>query len=195
MANAATPTAGSALPATGPLSGPGPDCPRCGGEVVPFRTLHERGGSTTVGVRVAPPDRKDIVAGHGCGWVAGGAALVAAVTWFVATPMWAALALVVSFFVLARVAWTRNQPLVDDAHRAAIERWDRRRLCLRCGATIDATDRGTLEVQDLDAEIGELLREGRRMEAVRLVRKRTGLGLKQALERVEARERSGPPPA
>ena len=178
------------VPLTGRSSGPGPDCPRCGGELVPFRTLHERGASPgPASVRVAPPDRKDIVAGHGCGWVLGGAILLAGATWFVATPLWAVFAFVVGFFVLARIAHARNQPLIDERHREALEAWERRRLCQRCGATVVATDHGTLRVEDMDAEVDELLRAGRKIEAVKLVRERTGLGLKEALARVDARER------
>ena len=183
-------TATPAAPFTGASSGPGPDCPRCGGELTPFRTLHERGSAAGANaVRVAPPDRKDIVAGGGCAWVFGGAILVAATTWLVATPLWAVLAFVVAVVVLGRVARARNQPLIDERHRLALESWDRRRLCMRCGATVVATDRGLLQVEDLDAEIDELLRAGRKIEAVKLVRERTGLALKESLERVEARER------
>jgi ribosomal protein L7/L12 len=50
------------------------------------------------------------------------------------------------------------------------------------------------EAEDLWAEIGRLLAEGRKIEAVKRYREATGAGLAAAKEMVEAIERGEPPP-
>jgi hypothetical protein len=54
--------------------------------------------------------------------------------------------------------------------------------CRFCGSAVTGTDPA------LDAEVGTLLRARRKIEAIKLVRERTGIGLKEAKDRVDALE-------
>ena len=175
----------TSIPADVPLSGFA--CPKCGGDLVAFRALHEKGAGRAPSY-VAPPDRSSIHPENGCGFIFGGAAILAVLTWFVSSFPLAIGAFVIGSFILARVAHARAQPEIEERHRAALARWDARHLCTRCGATVARTANGSLEVEDADAEIDALLRAGQKIQAIKVMRERTGLGLKEAKDAVEARE-------
>ena len=176
------------LPAHIPRSGHA--CPRCAGDLVTFRALHEAGGGTAPSL-VTPPDRSAIapVTPGGCAWAFAGAVVVATLAWYYGHALWAVLAFFVSLKLFGRAARMRARPHVEAAFREATERWERRHLCARCGAQVVRTENGALEIEDADAEIDALLRTGQKIQAIKIVRERTNLGLKEAKELVEAREK------
>jgi hypothetical protein len=177
------------LPIEVPLSGQA--CPKCGGDLVSFRTMHEKGAEHAPPF-VAPPDRGIISAQTaGCLRPLLGAIVIALGTWYVANGALAAMAFFAGFFLFLKLASARARPVVDQRYREGMERWQRRHLCLRCGATVVRGDSGGLEVEDVDAELDALVRSGQKIQAITLLRERRGLGLKAAKEAVEERMRGG----
>jgi hypothetical protein len=65
------------------------------------------------------------------------------------------------------------------------------RFCASCGAPVTAATAATSS--GLDSEVRQLLQSGQMIEAVKLVRERTGLGLKEAKDRVDAVAAGLPP--
>ena len=165
-------------------------CPKCGGELVAFRALHESAGSDAPGWAV-PPDRNSMapLSPAGCGFALTGALITAGLVWFYFGFIWAVLAFFVVLKVFGRVARMRERPLVDARFAEAQARWERRHVCARCGAHVMRNDDGSFDVEDADAEIDALLRTGQKIQAIKLVRERTGLGLKEAKDAVEDREK------
>ena len=190
------PMAGATAPATGPLPAvaralvpSGLSCPKCGGDLVTYRALHEATPSDDVPqiARFAPPDRALIAADRGCAQPLLGATILAALTWYFVGGFWAPFAFSAGFFAFAKLAGIRSRPLVEERYQTAMNRYERRHLCRVCGATAFRADDGSLVVEDADAEIDALLRSGQKIQAIKLVRDRTGLGLKEAKDVVDAR--------
>jgi ribosomal protein L7/L12 len=67
-------------------------------------------------------------------------------------------------------------------------------LCPNCGAALPESIASAQAFDDWEQEIRGLLGEGQKIEAIKLYRERTGAGLKQAKEAVEAIERGEPLP-
>jgi large subunit ribosomal protein L7/L12 len=72
--------------------------------------------------------------------------------------------------------------------------------CAECNAELfaspeDAADSADSEPLSLDGRVIALMREGRKIEAIKLYRDLTGAGLKEAKDAVEALERDGSLPA
>jgi ribosomal protein L7/L12 len=68
--------------------------------------------------------------------------------------------------------------------------------CQDCGAELPASTGPALRVaDDLAAQVRSLTEAGRKIEAIKLFRERTGAGLKEAKDAVEAIERGQAPPA
>ena len=163
-------------------------CPRCGSDLVTLRALHEAGGAPAF---AAPPDRDAMapMSMLGCMLALIAGAATGAVVWYYYGPIWSLLAFFLSIKLFGRLARMQARPSLDAQHRAAMERWERRHLCTGCGAQVVRTENGSLEVEDADAEIDALLRAGQKIEAIKRMRDRTGLGLKEAKDAVEAREK------
>jgi ribosomal protein L7/L12 len=68
------------------------------------------------------------------------------------------------------------------------------RLCPNCGAALPESIGSAQAFEDWKQEIRALLGEGQKIQAIKLYRERTGVGLKQANEAVEAIERGEPLP-
>ena len=188
----ASASATSGLPAAARALAPsGLSCPTCGGDLVSYRALHEATPASDVPqvARFAPPDRALIAAQRGCGQPLLGATILAALTWYFVGGFWAPFAFVVGFLAFAKLAGVRSRPLVEERYQSALNRYERRYLCRVCGATAFRADNGSLETEDADAEIDALLRSGQKIQAIKLVRDRTGLGLKEAKDVVDAREK------
>ena len=165
-------------------------CPKCGGELVTFRALHEAGGAAAPRY-VAPPDRDALapMSMTGCTLaLLAAAALGTAISRYYGV-LWGALAFFVSLKLFGRMARAHAAPRIDAQHRDAMERWERRHLCTRCGAQVVRAPDGAMTVDDGDAEIDGLIRAGQKIEAIKRVREQSGLGLKEAKELVEAREK------
>jgi hypothetical protein len=60
------------------------------------------------------------------------------------------------------------------------------RFCASCGSPVAPAPPLAGRAAPLDDEIRERLRQGQKLEAIKLVRERTGLGLKEAKDRVDA---------
>ena len=167
-------------------------CPKCGGDLIAYPALHEatEGGSVPQAARFGPPDRGLIaLEGGSCVRPLLGAVILAGLTWWVSNGFLAALALVFGFIAFSKLAAIRSKPLVDERYRESMQRWQQRHLCTTCGATAFRSDNGELRVEEADAELDALIRSGQKIQAIKLMRDRTGLGLKEAKEAVEARER------
>jgi large subunit ribosomal protein L7/L12 len=68
--------------------------------------------------------------------------------------------------------------------------------CRNCGAELPASTRPAPHIDDdLAARVRSLTEAGRKIEAIKLFRERTGAGLKEAEDAVEAIERGQAPPA
>ena len=182
------PAAVHAIPASVPRSGYG--CPKCGGELVTFRALHETAGADAPAL-VAPPNRAAMapMSPAGCTYALVGAFGVAAAAWYYGNLLWALVAFFVSLKLFGRAARMQARPELDRRFAESMERWERRHLCARCGAQVVRRESGALEAEDADAEIDALIRAGQKIEAIKRVRDRTGLGLKEAKDVVDGRER------
>jgi len=73
------------------------------------------------------------------------------------------------------------------------------KACPKCGAALrldDAADAGAAASAETEDDIVSLVRQGRKIEAIKLYRAQTGVGLAEAKAAVEAMERGeSPPPA
>ena len=164
MESAPAPTEPSAR--ADPLSPPAWECPGCGGsQFKKFSLLYEEHRSTSTSKTT----------GLGLGLGAGGLGL----------GVGGAKSKGISMTELARRV---SPPHKRD--RSASLRWSQSYLCLRCGEGVIAGDNGELQIRDKgDAEVDRLLREGRRIQAVKAMMDSTGLGLAEAKKRVDARAR------
>lgn len=165
-------------------------CPKCGGDLVSYRALHEADAAGAPPY-AAPPDRDALapMSMTGCTLaLVAGSALGAAI-WYYYGWLWGILAFFISIKLFGRLARAQAAPRLDAEHRAAMERWERRHVCSRCGAHVVREPDGTMTVEDADAEIDALIRAGQKIQAIKLVRERTSLGLKEAKELVDAREK------
>ena len=173
---------------TAPRSGHA--CPKCGGDLVAFRALHEAGGAAAPSY-VAPPDPTAVppMSMAGCTGALFGALAVASFVWFQASPLWAILSFFVALKLFGMLARARARPTVEARVRDATERWENRFLCTRCGARAIRDASGSIRIEDADADVDALLRAGQKIEAIKLVRERTGVGLKEAKDIVDAREK------
>jgi ribosomal protein L7/L12 len=66
------------------------------------------------------------------------------------------------------------------------------RRCRNCGADLPESIESAQALEDWRKEIRALLGEGQKIEAIKLYRQRTGVGLRQAKEAVEAIDRGEP---
>jgi ribosomal protein L7/L12 len=66
------------------------------------------------------------------------------------------------------------------------------RLCLNCGADLPESIGSAQGLEDWKKQVCALLGEGQKIMAIKLYRERTGVGLRQAKEAVEAIERGEP---
>jgi len=93
-------------------------------------------------------------------------------------------------FVGAFLAGARAAPKVEARFRSVSRRWNQSYLCLRCGEDVIEGPQGELQAREQgDPEIDLLLRQGQRLQAVKEMMDRTGLGLAEAKGRVDARAR------
>src|SRR5262249_3636310 len=68
--------------------------------------------------------------------------------------------------------------------------------CMNCGADLPASTGPALRVDDdLVARVRSLMEGGQKIEAIKLFRERTGAGLKESKDAVEAIQRGEAPPA
>ena len=165
-------------------------CPKCGGDMVAFRALHKAAGADAPRW-AAPPDRANMspMSPAGCGLAVTGAFITAGLVSFYFGFFWSVVAFFVALKVFGRAARIRERPLIDARFAEAHARWERRHVCTGCGAHVIRGEDGSLEVEDADAEMDALIRSGQKIQAIKLMRDRTGLGLKEAKDAVEAREK------
>jgi ribosomal protein L7/L12 len=70
------------------------------------------------------------------------------------------------------------------------------RRCRNCGADLpEATGPGMSSGDDLESRVRSLMAEGQKIEAIKLYRERTGAGLKESKDAVEAIQRGQSAPA
>jgi len=148
---------------------------------------------TDLARRVAPPDKVSFArnSGGGANVLAGVVAAVAGLGGYVIGGLfWAIAAFVVVLVVAAAATGAASGPEWEAQYRAALRRWDKSYLCLRCGEAVLADDSGSLQVRDQgDPEVDLLLRQGKRIHAVKAVVDKTGLGIADAAKQVDARAR------
>lgn len=79
----------------------------------------------------------------------------------------------------------------EESFRAALDRWNHKYLCLQCATVLMVRDMNAPPelVESNDRELDELIRSGRKVQAVVHVREKFGLGVTEALKRVDARAR------
>jgi DNA-directed RNA polymerase subunit RPC12/RpoP len=159
------------------------------------------GGATSTGTsttfvarRVAPPDRKQMARGDASiSALVAVAAVLGALGYAAAGFVWAFVAFAIALFGGAVVAGTRSAPELERRYRAAYAEWDRKYMCMQCGAVARASGGEgqplALETDEGDGDLDALIRAGQKIQAVKHVRETTGLGLAEAVEVVEARTR------
>ena len=79
---------------------------------------------------------------------------------------------------------------IEARYRSESRRWKRSYLCLRCGETAIEGDGGELLAGERKEEkVDALLRQGEKIQAVMVMKERTGLSLAEATQQVEDRAR------
>lgn len=149
--------------------------------------------TTQLAQRVAPPSKEAMVKNDSATTLATVATLIvgfgaAYIAYQAAGFMWAVGVFVVVFIV--GVAIGGNISEVDQRYRKAYAEWDRKYICMKCGATKSQTVedwKSASKVSSADPELDRLIRAGEKIQAVKHVRDRTGVGLAEALEVVERR--------
>src|SRR5690606_36594115 len=129
------------------------------------------GGARSSGVtlsdlarRAAPPDKEQIAqataSGGGLLLTLGTAALAAFLANRAVGLLWAVLAFIAVFLIGVVLSGARGAPELERQYRAALDRWNRSYMCMRCGASVERVATGELLTQgDFDPELDILLRE------------------------------------
>jgi ribosomal protein L7/L12 len=148
---------------------------------------------TDLARRAAPPDKAEMTKNDTTSSLAVIGTLIVAfvVAFFVYEVLgflWATVAFVI-VFVLGVVIGS-NISQVDERFRKAYAEWDRKYMCMTCGATklqpIEAY-RDAAKQSSADPELDRLIRAGQKIQAVAHVRARSSVGLAEALKVVERR--------
>jgi DNA-directed RNA polymerase subunit RPC12/RpoP len=150
---------------------------------------------TDLAQRVSPPDKNAMTEQANGGPLAvlmilgAGAAFFVYQVWGIA---WGVGTFVALFFASAIAVGSVTGPEIEARYKSASRRWNRSYLCLRCGETVLAGEQGELQVRDRDqayAEVDLHLRQGKKIQAIKALRDKTGLGLAEAKNQVEDRAR------
>lgn len=149
--------------------------------------------SSELARRLAPPNKEAMTGNDPITALVTAAALLAGasaayVVYRAAGVLWALGTFVVVFMVGAMVG--ANLSTVDERYRKIYAEWDRKYICMKCGATKIQTveeRRGSAVRAADDPELDRLIREGRTIEAVKRLRDNTGISLSDAVDRVKHR--------
>ena len=119
-----------------------------------------------------------------------GGSVVAYFVYPVAGFLWAGGGFVVVIIIAAMFGV--NLSSVDERYRKAKCEWNRKHVCMKCGATVlqpFRAYRAAARRAPQDPELDRLIREGQKIQAVQHIRERTGVSLAEATRLVEERTR------
>jgi hypothetical protein len=143
--------------------------------------------------RLAPPNKNDMAKDDPMILlILGAAGLVGAIAYSVSGFWWALAWFFAAAVVGTFVSATKSAPELSARYNREYEEWDRKFMCLQCGATkVQSIDeyRRVSRLTSTDPEFDQLVKRGETIQAVRLLTKRNGMSFTDAMEAVERRKK------